>query len=48
LIALIDLILKIANFNFLPSYFVRVKGLTAFKIDVVKESVKDFENWLIN
>jgi CheY-like chemotaxis protein len=28
--------------------FVRLKGLTAFKIDVVKESVKDFERWLLN
>ena len=28
--------------------FVRLKGLTAFKIDVVKESIKDFEKWLLN
>jgi two-component system, LytTR family, response regulator len=27
--------------------FVRLKGLSAFKIDVVKESCKDFEEWLI-
>jgi two-component system, LytTR family, response regulator len=27
--------------------FVRLRGLTAFKIDVVKESIKDFERWLI-
>lgn len=26
--------------------FVRLRGLTAFKIDVVKESIKDFEHWL--
>jgi hypothetical protein len=26
---------------------VRLKGLSAFKIDVVKESCKDFEEWLI-
>jgi len=27
--------------------FVRLKGFTAFKIEVVKESIKDFENWLV-
>lgn len=27
--------------------FVRLKGMTAFKIDVVKENCKDFEEWLL-
>lgn len=27
--------------------FVRLKGLPAFKIDVVKENIKSFENWLV-
>lgn len=36
--------------NFVEKFekpFVRLRGLTAFKIDVVKESIKDFEQWLI-
>jgi hypothetical protein len=28
--------------------FVWVKGVTAFKLDVVKENIRDFENWLIS
>lgn len=27
--------------------FVRLKGLTAFKVDIVKENIKDFETWLM-
>jgi two-component system, LytTR family, response regulator len=37
--------------NFVEKFekpFVRLRGLTAFKIDVVKESTKDFEQWLLN